>query len=66
MYTKITQAFLQVKSNQWLFRARGQDGSTYEYNTGCGIEMKDERTMFKSLQDLISDGFIKADYWRLV
>jgi len=66
MYTKITQAFLAVKSNQWFFRARGQDGSTYEYNTGYGIDTKDKRTMFTGLKALVSDGFIKADYWRLV
>ncbi len=66
MYTKIIQAFLEVKSNQWYFRARGQDGSNYEYNTGCGIKNKDEKTMFTGLKSLISDGFIKRDYWRLV
>ncbi len=66
MYKKITKAFLEVKSNQWLFRARGQDGSMYEFNTGLGIEMKDERTMFKRLKESVSDGFIKADYWSLV
>ena len=66
MYTKIAQAFLEVKSNLWFFRAQGQDGSNYEYSTGCGIDKKDERTMFKGMRSLISDGFIKSDYWRLV
>ena len=66
MYTKITQAFLQVKANQWMFQAKGQDGSMYEYSTGQSPQFKNEQTMFQSLKSLVSDGFIKSDYWRLV
>jgi len=66
MYTKITQAFLQTKANHWMFRAKGQDGSTYEYYTGQSLQHKDKTSMFKMLKSLISDGFIKSDYWRLV
>ncbi len=49
-----------------MFRAEGQDGSTYEYSTSQAVHSKDKRTMFKHLKEVISGGFIKSDYWRLV
>ena len=68
MYIKITDTSLQTdtQSKTWLFMAHGRDGSTYSYNTYSPISKKDKRTMFHNLKELVKEGLINTDYWRLV
>ena len=68
MYIKISDTSLGMDSREdtWLFFARGRDGSTYIYNTFASIAKKDKTQMFKHLKELVREGLINRDHWRLV
>jgi len=68
MHMKIINTSLHTdqKNGTWFFMAHGNDGSIYSYNTFDRTSKTDEKTMFSKLTNLVQDGLINTDYWRLV